>query len=110
MFTDSLPLVDFVPDQSPDAEQLDAEFDDQVKVTDELTVADDDEEDKVTEIVGALVPPPDGESEEPPPPPPPQEMKNKQLSINVCVYFKFIFNYYLSVLLFSYNLYKLYIS
>ena len=74
--TDSEPLVDFVPDQAPDAVQLDADVDDQVMVTDEFTSADWADEEIVTEIVGVEEPPPIGESDEPPPPPPPQDERN----------------------------------
>ena len=71
-------MVDFVPDQAPDAVQLDADVDDQVMVTYEFTSADVEDELRLIVIVGVLDPPPEtGLSEDPPPPPPPHEMTKK---------------------------------
>ena len=68
MVIDSEPEVPLEPDQAPDAEQLVARVDDQVRVMEELTSAESAEE--VSEIVifwGT-----GGEGPDPPPPPPPQ--------------------------------------
>jgi hypothetical protein len=50
MVIDSEPEVLFEPDQDPDAEQLVARVDDQVRVMEELTSAESAEEDKETVI------------------------------------------------------------
>ena len=68
--TDSLPLVALDPDQAPEAEQLEALDEFQVKVTlvlKETELALDDK-DTVAAGVGG------GPESDPPPPPPPQEV------------------------------------
>ena len=68
MVIDSEPEVPLEPDQAPDAEQLVARVDDQVRVIDEFTSAESAEEVRETIMfcgVGA-------EGSDPPPPPPPQ--------------------------------------
>ena len=50
MVMDSVPEVAFEPDQEPDAEQLVAMVDDQVRVIDELTSADSAEDVRETVI------------------------------------------------------------
>ena len=74
--SDSEPEVSFDPDQEPDAEQLVARVDDQVKVIEELISAESAEVDMETVIfcwVGAGA----GAGEPPPPPPPPQLSKKR---------------------------------
>ncbi|MDA9657853.1 hypothetical protein N9T32_00995 [bacterium] len=71
MLIDSDPEVPFEPDQDPDAEQLVASEDDQVRVVEELTSAESAEEVRETVIfwgAGAV-------GADPPPPPPPQLIK-----------------------------------
>ena len=68
MVTDSVPEVGLDPDQAPDAEQLEARVEDQVKVTEELTSAESAEVERVTEILERV----GVGSTDPPPPPPPQ--------------------------------------
>ena len=71
MVMDSEPEVPLEPDQAPDAEQLVARVDDQVRVMEELTSAESAEEVRETVIFwGAGTEGPDS-----PPPPPPQDVK-----------------------------------
>ena len=67
----SFPLTAFEPDHDPEAEQLVAFVDDQVRVTVSPTIIDVD--DAESDVVG------DGSTgaEDPPPPPPPHETTNK---------------------------------
>ena len=84
MVIDSEPEVPLEPDQAPDAEQLVARVDDQVRVMEELTSAEAAEEVRETVMfcgVGA-------EGEEPPPPPPPQLERRRA---DVKIYRKFLF-------------------
>ena len=70
---DSEPDVDFEPDHPPDAEQLDADVEDQLKEIVESTWADSEEAERLTTILfteGAGME--DAISPLPPPPPPPQ--------------------------------------
>lgn len=72
MVMDSEPEVPFEPDQEPDAEQLVARVDDQVRVIDELTSAESAEEVRETVMFwGAGT---EGADSPPPPPPPPQDV------------------------------------
>ena len=68
MVIDSDPEVPFEPDQDPDAEQLVARVDDQVRVIEEFTSAESADEERETVIFGV-----GATGAEPPPPPPPQE-------------------------------------
>jgi hypothetical protein len=71
--TDSVPEVALDPDQAPDAEQLEARLEDQVKVMAELTSTESAEVERVTVIldkVGA------GSADPPPPPPHPNKKIN----------------------------------
>ena len=73
MVIDSDPEVPFDPDQDPDAEQLVASVDDQVRVIEEFTSAESADAERVTEILGV-----GATGAEPPPPPPPQvDISNK---------------------------------
>ena len=74
MVIDSDPEVPFDPDQDPDAEQLVASVDDQVRVIEEFTSAESADAERVTEILGVGA----TGAEPPPPPPPPQvDISNK---------------------------------
>ena len=74
MVIDSDPEVSFDPDQDPDAEQLVASVDDQVRVIEEFTSAESADAERVTEIFGVGA----TGAEPPPPPPPPQvDISNK---------------------------------
>jgi len=71
--TDSVPEVALDPDQAPDAEQLEARLEEQVKVMAELTSTESAEVERVTVIldkVGA------GSADPPPPPPHPNKKIN----------------------------------
>ena len=74
----SAPLVPLVPDQVPDAEQLVALVEDQVKET--IVLSNTDEEDADKEAVGL------GSGAGAPPPPPPHETTNKRTK-KVGIYF-----------------------
>jgi hypothetical protein len=74
MVIDSDPEVPFDPDQDPDAEQLVASVDDQVRVIEEFTSAESADAERVTVILGVGA----TGAELPPPPPPPQvDISNK---------------------------------
>ena len=84
MVMDSEPEAPLEPDQAPEAEQLVAMVDDQVRVIDEFTSAESAEEVRETVMfcgVGA-------EGSDPPPPPPPQLVKIKA---NIKIYRKLLF-------------------
>jgi hypothetical protein len=68
MVIDSEPEVPLEPDQAPDAEQLVARVDDQVRVMEELTSAESAEEVRETIMFCGA----GAEGSDPPPPPPPQ--------------------------------------
>ena len=68
MVIDSEPVVPLEPDQAPDAEQLVARVDDQVRVMEELTSAESAEEVRETVMFCGA----GAEGSDPPPPPPPQ--------------------------------------
>ena len=73
MVIDSEPEVPLEPDQAPDAEQLVARVDDQVRVMEELTSAESAEEVRETImfcVAGA-------EGSDPPPPPPPHLVRRR---------------------------------
>jgi len=72
MVIDSDPEVAFEPDQDPEAEQLVASVDDQVRVIEEFTSAELADAERVTEILGV-----GATGAEPPPPPPPPQLKIK---------------------------------
>ena len=65
--TSSVPLVALLPVQVPDAVQLVALVEDQVKVTTESNKTDEDDEERLAVGLGS------GAGALPPPPPPPQE-------------------------------------
>jgi hypothetical protein len=71
--TDSVPEVALDPDQAPDAEQLEARLEDQVKVMAELTSTESAEVERVTVILDKV-----GAGSADPPPPPPHP--NKKIS------------------------------
>ena len=73
MVMDSDPEVPLEPDQAPDAEQLVARVDDQVRVMEELTSAESAEEVRETVMFCGA----GAEGEDPPPPPPPQLAKRR---------------------------------
>lgn len=73
MVIDSDPEVAFEPDQDPEAEQLVASVDDQVRVIEEFTSVESADAERVTVILGVGA----TGAELPPPPPPPQlKIKN----------------------------------
>ena len=84
MVMDSEPEVPLEPDQAPDAEQLVARVDDQVRVMEELTSAESAEEVRETVMFCGA----GAEGEDPPPPPPPQLVKIKA---DVKIYRKLLF-------------------
>ena len=73
--TDSVPEVALDPDQAPDAEQLEARVEDQVKVTAELISAESAEVERVTVILDKV-----GAGSEDPPPQQPPPHQNKKIS------------------------------
>ena len=75
---DSDPEVAFEPDQDPEAEQLVASVDDQVRVIEEFTSVESADAERVTVILGVGA----TGSEFPPPPPPPQ-LKTKNTAKRV---------------------------
>ena len=84
MVMDSEPEVPLEPDQAPDAEQLVARVDDQVRVMEELTSAESAEEVRETVMFCGA----GAEGSDPPPPPPPQLVKIKA---NVKIYRDLLF-------------------
>ena len=84
MVIDSDPEVPLEPDQAPDAEQLVARVDDQVRVMEELTSAESAEEVRETVMFWGA----GAEDEEPPPPPPPQlTIRTANVEINIGQFF-----------------------
>ena len=84
MVMDSEPEVSLEPDQAPDAEQLAARVDDQVRVIDELTSAESAEAVRETLMFWGA----GAEDEEPPPPLPPQlTIKTANVEINIGQFF-----------------------
>jgi len=73
MVTSSVPLVALVPVQVPDAEQLVALVEDQVRVTAVSRITELEDEDKDDVGLGS------GAGALPPPPPPPQDVKNTRV-------------------------------
>ena len=73
MVIDSEPVVPLEPDQAPDAEQLVARVDDQVRVMEELTSAESAEEVRETVMFCGA----GAEGSDPPPPPPPQLVRRR---------------------------------
>ena len=71
-----MPEVALEPVQAPDAEQLEARLEDQVKVTAELTSTESKEAERVTVILDKV----GAGSEDPPPPPPPHP--NRKINAN----------------------------
>ncbi len=69
--TSSVPLVALLPVQVPDAVQLVALVEDQVKVTTESNKTDEDDEERLAVGLGS------GAGALPPPPPPPHEIINR---------------------------------
>ena len=84
MVIDSEPEVPLEPDQAPEAEQLVARVDDQVRVIDEFTSAESAEEVRETVMFCGA----GAEGVDPPPPPPPQLVKIKA---NVKIYIELLF-------------------
>ena len=78
MVIDSEPEVPLEPDQAPDAEQLVARVDDQVRVIDEFTSAESAEEVRETLMICGA----GAEGADPPPPPPPQLIIKKIVKEN----------------------------
>ena len=73
MVMDSDPEVPLEPDQAPDAEQLVARVDDQVRVMEELTSAESAEEVRETIMFCGT----GAEGSDPPPQPPPQLVRRR---------------------------------
>ena len=73
MVMDSEPEAPLEPDQAPEAEQLVAKVDDQVRVMEELTSAESAEEVRETVMFCGA----GAEGSDPPPPPPPQLAKRR---------------------------------
>jgi len=79
MVIDSEPVVPLEPDQAPDAEQLVARVDDQVRVMEELTSAESAEEVRETVMFCGA----GAEGSDPPPPPPPLPPQPFSLSLPI---------------------------
>lgn len=74
MVTSSVPLVAFVPVQVPEAVQLVALIEDQVKVTTLSSKTDEDDDERLAVGLGS------GAGALPPPPPPPHEITNRAVN------------------------------
>ena len=85
--TSSVPLVALLPVQVPDAVQLVALVEDQVKVTTESNKTDEDDEERLAVGVGSGA----GVL---PPPPPPQETMNKSTNKKEELSLKFSIKYF----------------